>query len=168
MKYYSDITKKTYDTVEALKEAEKKIESLAETKESEVTNKRKEAAKAVEKVFADASALRKENGKKRDALDEKSRGITKKYDEQIRKLELDREKELEAMDDEYRTLDKADKKAMEQAYEELRKFCKEYGAYHYSVNTGDSDLFPMLMGFGQMERAQNALSNMFNSIFNLF
>ena len=41
--------------MEALKEAEKKIESLAETKESEVTNKRKEAAQIYAQVLRDGS-----------------------------------------------------------------------------------------------------------------
>lgn len=168
MKYYSEITKEVYDTEEALKKAEQHIEDQVEKKENAVVNERKEAAKVVEKAFAEASAKRKENSAKREELDEKSIAIDKKYDAEAKKIEEAREKELDAIGVEYRALDKSDKECIEQAYEELRKFCKKYGAYHYSVDAAGADLFPMLMGFGQMEKAQSMFSNMFNSMFNLF
>lgn len=168
MKFYSDITKKLYDNEEALKEAEQKIQTQLEKKETGLVNERKEAAKLVEKAFADASAQRKENNTKREALDAKSREINKKYDVEIKKIEEQKEAEFETLEDEYRALEKSDKEILEQAYEELRKFCKKYGAYHYSVDAAGADLFPMLMGFGQMEKARNIFSDIFGNMFNLF
>lgn len=168
MKYYSEITKEVYDTEEALKKAEQHIENQVEKKENAVVNERKEAAKVVEKAFADAAAKRKENSAKREELDKKNREIDRKYEAEFSKLERAQREEQDALGDEYALLDKSDKQCVEQAYEELRKFCKKYGAYHYSVDAAGADLFPMLMGFGQMEKAQSMFSNMFNSIFNLF
>lgn len=51
MKYYSDITKKVYDTISDLEAAEKEV--------SEKTNARKEDAAKVEAAFNEMSAARK-------------------------------------------------------------------------------------------------------------
>ena len=182
MKYYSEITKKNYDTVEALEEAEAKTKTQAENKlvekEAAVTE-RKAAAKIVEDAFTHASQIRKDNSAKRDILDEELKSIDKKYDTKFLELKKEydakdlelskqREEEYETMDKKFKELDKADKEALDKAYDELRAFCKKYGTYHYSVDTAGAELFPLLMGFGQVEKAQNIFQNMFNSMFNLW
>ena len=169
MKYYSEITKKTYDTVEALQDAETKIKNQMEAKMPSVpeNNERKEAANAVEAAFAAASKQRKENAKKREELDDKCMAFNRKYDEEIAKIEKARQAEEDEVANEFRKLDKLDEEVLEEAYKQLRAFCKKYGTYHYSVDA-DGDLFPMLMGFGRIESAQNVFKDMFNSMFNLW
>lgn len=186
MKYYSEITKKNYDTVEALEEAEAKIKTQADKKlaaekddKNVVNTERKEAAQVVEKAFALASQVKKDNSAKRDELDKQNREIDKKYraknielqkeyDAKIEALTQEQEAEEEKLGEAYDALDKADEEALEKAYAELSAFCKKYGAYHYSVDTAGAELFPMLMGFGRIEKAQNLFQSMFDSMFNLW
>ena len=61
-------------------------------------------------------------------------------------------------------LDKGEESAIEEAYAKLRDFCKKYGTYHYSVNANDSNIFPMLMSFGQAEK----MSRLFDELFRHF
>ena len=74
MKYYSELTNEKYDTVEALNAAEANIKTQFETKMTQkeskdvAANERKQAAQAVEKAFAQASQIRKDNSAKRDLL----------------------------------------------------------------------------------------------------
>lgn len=184
MKYYSDVTKEKYDTVEALEKAEAEAQAkavqTADKQPKEVAlSERKEAAKRVEKAFAVASQKRKENANKREELEDKIAAIEEKYDEKYRTcqkefdaqcevLELKRREETAVINKECKELEKADKAILEEAYAELRAFCKKYGTYHYSVDAAGAELFPMLMGFGQVEKAQNAFRDIFGSIFNLF
>lgn len=56
MKYYSEKTKKLYDTTEEVVNAEKELEA-AEQKKQELVAKRKERAKEVEDAFAAANEL---------------------------------------------------------------------------------------------------------------
>lgn len=185
MKYYSELTNEKYDTVEELNAAEAKIKTQFETKTAQkeskdvVTNERKQAAQAVEKAFAHASQIRKDNSTKRDEIDEEMRKIDKKYDAKFLAIQKEydrqneetskaRDDESEALEKKYKELDKSDKEALDAAYAELRAFCKKYGAYHYSVDTAGAELFPMLMGFGQIEKAQNAFRDIFSSVFNLW
>lgn len=183
MKYYSEILKKNYDTVEALEKAEAeaktKDESAVVKNTSGEISDRKSAAKIVEDAFAHASQVRKDNSAKRDALNEELKAIDKKYDAKFlelqkeyetknRELSQARDKECEAMDKKFKELDKSDKDILNGAYDKLREFCKKYGAYHYSVDAAGSDLFPMLLGFGQIEKTADLFKNMFNSMFNLW
>lgn len=165
MKFYSDITKKLYESESDLNQDEKNHQVEIENKKTEAVNERKEAAKLVEKAFESVAAYRKEANAKRDALEEKSKELNKKYDAKIHEIEVAREKDFEGIEEELRNLDKDERQKVEEAYTELRKFCKQYGAYHYSVDAGGADLFPMLMGFGQLERAQNIFSDMLNLFF---
>ena len=179
MKFYSEITKQNYDTVEALQEAEKQVQNQAVDKQTATVSDRKEAAKVVEKAFANASAKRKENAVKKEELDKKLREIDKKYRLEAAKLENEyrekseelnkaTEEKREAVEGQYREIEKLDKEALNEAYEELRKFCKKYGTYHYSVDAAGAELFPLLMGFGQIEKTQSVFASLLNSAFNLF
>ena len=56
MKFYSEKTKKIYDTEEALVSAEKELET-AEAKKKELLDKRKERAQEVEQAFEKANKL---------------------------------------------------------------------------------------------------------------
>lgn len=58
MKYYSELTKKVYDTPELLEEAEKVVLEANKEKEKKLAE-RAERAKAVENAFAEAQAARK-------------------------------------------------------------------------------------------------------------
>ena len=178
MKYFSEILNQTFDTAEACEAAEKKSQeeqaaketesSVIEVKENKVSVDRKDAAQKVEKAFAEASKMRKDNAAKRDELKEKAAEINRKYDEQIAQLESERKKEYNEVLAQYRMLDKEDRQNLEVAYDELRKFCKKYGTYHYSVNAEGADLFPMLFGFGRMEKMNDVFNGLFDNFFNLF
>ena len=181
MKYYSEILKKNFDTAEACEEAEAKIQNQFVKKEAEkavtennsissnsISVYRKEAAAKVEEAFAKASQIRKSNKDKRALICEELTKINDKYNEQIKAIEEERKKEKRELELQYKDLDKEDRQSLEEAYEILRDFCKKYGAYHYSVNAEGADLFPMLLGFGQMEKANNMFNSMFGDFFNLF
>lgn len=58
MKYYSEVTKKVYDTPELLEEAEKVVLEANKEKERKLAE-RAERAKAVENAFAEAQEARK-------------------------------------------------------------------------------------------------------------
>ena len=79
-------------------------------------------------------------------------------------LEEQQRQEMVAIEEQHKELNKGEEKAIEEAYAKLREFCKEFGAYHYSVNTNDSNIFPMLMGFGQAEK----MSHLFDELFRNF
>ena len=171
MKYYSEILKKNFDTAEACEEAEAKIQNQLAKKEAEkavAENNRKEAATKVEEAFAKASQIRKSNKDKRTLIYEELTKINNKYNEQIKAIEENRKKEKQELELQYKDLDKEDRQSLEEAYGILRDFCKKYGTYHYSVNAEGADLFPMLLGFGQVEKVNNMFDSMFGDFFNLF
>ena len=171
MKYYSEILKKNFYTAEACEEAEAKIQNQLAKKEAEkavAENNRKEAATKVEEAFAKASQIRKSNKDKRALIYEELTKINNKYNEQIKAIEEDRKKEKQELELQYKDLDKEDRQSLEEAYGILRDFCKKYGTYHYSVNAEGADLFPMLLGFGQVEKVNNMFDSMFGDFFNLF
>lgn len=58
MKYYSELTKKVYDTPELLEEAEKVVLEANKEKEKKLAE-RAERAKAVENAFVEVKAARK-------------------------------------------------------------------------------------------------------------
>lgn len=172
MKYYSEITKKTYETVEELQKEEASIKEKLEAKASEQpqeptaqsASERKEAAKRVEFAFENVSKLKKANESIRDDIDKKVRDLELKYQKLHMELEEQQRQEMIEIEEQYKELDKGEEKAVEEAYAQLREFCKEFGAYHYSVNANDSNIFPMLMGFGQAEK----MSRLFGEIFRNF
>lgn len=172
MKYYSEITKKTYETVEELQKEEASIKEKLEAKASEQpqeptaqsASERKEAAKRVEFAFENVSKLKKANESIREGMDKKVRDLELKYQKLHMELEEQQTQEMIAIEEQYKELDSSEEKAVEEAYAKLREFCKEYGAYHYSVNAGDSNIFPMLMGFGQVEK----MSHLFGELFRNF
>lgn len=172
MKYYSEITKKTYETVEELQKEEASIKEKLEAKASEQpqeptaqsASERKEAAKRVEFAFENVSKLKKANESIRDDIDKKVRDLELKYQKLHMELEEQQRQEMIEIEEQYKELDKGEEKAIEEAYAQLREFCKEFGAYHYSVNANDSNIFPMLMGFGQAEK----MSRLFGEIFRNF
>ena len=77
MKYYSEITKKTYETVEELQKEEASTKGKLEAKASEQpqepiaqsASERKEAAKKVELAFENVSKLKKANESIREEID---------------------------------------------------------------------------------------------------
>ena len=195
MKFYSDITEKMYETKEELEKAESEAAVQAQaqtpvTKESKAVSERKMAADKVSKVFADVSAARKVSAEKRKELGIQQEALDKKYKDRQREIAQQYEKEKRTLDDTYSTkaaaieseyeaesqklgkalikLDEEDKKGLNAAYKELFDFNKKYGKYHYSVDSEGAELFPLLFGFGQIERTGNVLESLFNSFFNLF
>ena len=172
MKYYSEITKKTYETVEELQKEEASIKEKLEAKASEQpqeptvqsASERKEAAKKVEFAFENVSKLKKANESIREGIDKRVRDLELKYQKLHMELEEQQRQEMIAIEEQHKELDKGEEKAIEEAYAKLREFCKEFGAYHYSVNANDSNIFPMLMGFGQVEK----MSHLFGEFFRNF
>lgn len=171
MKYYSEITKKTYETVEELQKEESSIKEKLEAKASEQpqeptaqsASERKEAAKKVEFAFENVSKLKKANESIREEIDKKVNDLELKYQKLHMELKDQQRQEMIAIEEQYKELDKVEKKAVEEAYAKLREFCKEFGAYHYSVNANDSNIFPMLMGFGQVEKMSHLFSELFRN-----
>ena len=175
MKYFSEITKKTYDTIEELQTEEASIKEQMtakveeKTKETEqvpvstAASERKEAAKKVELAFENVSKLKKNNSSIRDSLEQKIQEIELKY--QKLHMEVEENQRIEMLDVEKRIkeIDRAEDEAVEMAYAELREFCKKHGSYHYSVNAGDSNIFPMLMGFGQIEKMNSLFTELFRN-----
>ena len=174
MKYFSEITKKTYDTIEELQAEETSIKEQMAAKVgkpeepeqapiSTAASERKEAAKKVEFAFENVSKLKKANSSIRDSLDQKAQEIDLKY--QKLHMELDENQRIEMVDIEkqFKEIDRGENDAVERAYAELREFCKKYGTYHYSVNAGDSNIFPMLMGFGQIEKMSSLFTELFRN-----
>lgn len=172
MKYYSEITKKTYETVEELQKEEASTKGKLEAKASEQpqepiaqsASERKEAAKKVELAFENVSKLKKANESIREEIDKKVNDLERKYQKLHMDLEEQQRQEMVAIEEQHKELNKGEEKAIEEAYAKLREFCKEFGAYHYSVNTNDSNIFPMLMGFGQAEK----ISRLFDELFRNF
>ena len=171
MKYYSEITKKTYETVEELQKEETSIKEKLEAKASEQpqepiaqsASERKEAAKRVEFAFENVSKLKKANESIREEIDKKVRDLEFKYQKLHMELEEQQRQEMISIEEEYKSLDSCEAEAVEEAYAKLREFCKEFGAYHYSVNANDSNIFPMLMGFGQAEKMSRLFSELFRN-----
>lgn len=172
MKYYSEITKKTYETVEELQKEEASIKGKLEAKASgqpqeqtvQSASERKEAAKQVELAFENVSKLKKANESIREEIDKKVNDLEHKYQKLHMELEEQQRQEMTEIEEQHKELNKGEEKAIEEAYAKLREFCKEFGAYHYSVNTNDSNIFPMLMGFGQAEK----ISRLFDELFRNF
>lgn len=141
----------------------KASEQLQESTAQSVSE-RKEAAKQVELAFENVSKLKKTNESIREEIDKKVRDLELRYQKLHMDLEEQQRQKMAAIEDQYKKLDKGEEEAVEEAYAKLRAFCKEFGAYHYSVNANDSNIFPMLMGFGQVEK----MSHLFGELFRNF
>lgn len=82
MKYYSDITKEKYDTVEALEADEKKFEAERQERRERLKKKAEEERKAEEvrkAKEAEICTIAKEVADKRELLREKLNNYTKEY-----------------------------------------------------------------------------------------
>ena len=175
MKYFSEITKKTYDTIEELQaeetsikeqmtaKVEGKIEETEQAPISTAASERKEAAKRVEFAFENVSKLKKANSSIRDSLEQKIQEIELKYQKLHMELEEGQRNEMFDIEKQFKEIDRGENEAVERAYSELREFCKKHGSYHYSVNAGDSNIFPMLMGFGQIEKMNGLFTELFRN-----
>lgn len=166
MKYFSEITNKTYDTEEELVAAEKSFEK--QKKENNLENDgRKLAAQKVDEALNKVAQVRAENKTKEDAINEKLDQISEKYRQlfkeveekyraEERELEEKQRSEEKELHEELKKNDKQLSDTLTAARKEMSEFCKKYGAYHYSVNAKNSDIFPFLWGIRQTERFQNA------------
>ena len=120
MKYYSEITKKTYETVEELQKEEDSIKEKLEAKASEQpqepttqsASERKEAAKKVEFAFENVSKLKKANASIREGIDKKVRELEFKYQKLHMELEEQQRQEMIAIEEQYKELDNGEEKAL--------------------------------------------------------
>lgn len=187
IKYYSDVTEKFYNTPEELKEAEAKVANAVETKteepktkevqttESKAVSERKVAADKVQQAFANASLLRKNNNEKIAKKREEENKLAAEQNAEVQKLWKEYETKREEIEKGYiekrkailreiAAIEKENKDSLNEAYKTLLDFNRKHGKYHYSVDSEGADLFPLLFGFGQMER----FGSLFDSFFNLF
>ena len=123
MKFYSDMTKKLYESEEELKTAEKEV-SDAEAKKAEASKAKKEDALKVEEAFKANNAARREYNAKvlaaRKAYNEAVAAAKKAFDA--------------AVSDASNVKDAAEKH-----YDKmLKEFTKKYTSYHLSLKDGDN------------------------------
>ena len=123
MKFYSDMTKKLYESEEELKTAEKEVAD-AEAKKAEASKAKKEDALKVEEAFKANNAARREYNAKvlaaRKAYNEAVTAAKKAFDA--------------AVSDASNAKDAAEK-----YYDKmLKEFTKKYTSYHLSLKDGDN------------------------------
>ena len=123
MKFYSDMTKKLYESEEELKTAEKEVAD-AEAKKVEASKAKKEDALKVEEAFKANNAARREYNAKvlaaRKAYNEAVAAAKKAFDA--------------AVSDASNVKDAAEKH-----YDKmLKEFTKKYTSYHLSLKDGDN------------------------------
>ena len=123
MKFYSDMTKKLYESEEELKTAEKEVAD-AEAKKVEASKAKKEDALKVEEAFKANNAARREYNAKvlaaRKAYNEAVTAAKKAFDA--------------AVSDASNAKDAAEKH-----YDQmLKEFTKKYTSYHLSLKDGDN------------------------------
>ena len=123
MKFYSDMTKKLYESEEELKTAEKEVAD-AEAKKVEASKAKKEDALKVEEAFKANNAARREYNAKvlaaRKAYNEAVTAAKKAFDA--------------AVSDASNAKDAAEKH-----YDKmLKEFTKKYTSYHLSLKDGDN------------------------------
>jgi predicted nucleic acid-binding Zn-ribbon protein len=122
MKFYSELTKKLYETQEEVIAAELAVKE-AEAKKADATKKKKADAEKVEVAFKALNAARK-------TYRENTAALTKKYSEEIAAL---KKAFAEQREKEEATLAKA-----ETAYSAaLKEFTDKYETYHLSLKDGD-------------------------------
>ena len=123
MKFYSDMTKKLYESEEELKTAEKEVAD-AEAKKVEASKAKKEDALKVEEAFKANNAARREYNAKvlaaRKAYNEAVTAAKKAFDA--------------AVSDASNVKDAAEKH-----YDKmLKEFTEKYTSYHLSLKDGDN------------------------------
>lgn len=123
MKFYSEMTKKLYESEEELKTAEKEVAD-AEAKKTEASKAKKEDALKVEEAFKANNAARREYNAKvlaaRKAYNEAVTAAKKAFDA--------------AVSDASNVKDAAEKH-----YDKmLKEFTKKYTSYHLSLKDGDN------------------------------
>ena len=178
MKYYSELTREIYDTPEQLKEAEGKIkkqfdkkvlsETATDKNKPAVDVERKAAAQKVEEAFAKVMELKESHKAQEDEYAKELEAIEEKYYKLHRELEDKENEETKAVKQKINALDKELAEQAAAARKQLTEFCKKYGAYHYSVNTKNADIFPMLQILRGVEHTGNILDNMFGNFWGLF
>ena len=121
MKYYSEITKRKYDTVEELESAEAEYEKAKAEKEEAFMQRKKEREEALEQRRLDRAKAAKDLeiilGRVSDA----------------RKKVNEARQELLQVEKEYQ--------------EALRAFCSKYGAYHTTIREPLSSIFDLFWDF---------------------
>ena len=123
MKFYSDMTKKLYESEEELKTAEKEVTD-AEAKKAEASKAKKEDALKVEEAFKANNAARREYNAKvlaaRKAYNEAVTAAKKAFDAAVSDAS-------------------SAKDAAEKYYDKmLKEFTKKYTSYHLSLKDGDN------------------------------
>lgn len=145
MKFYSEVTKKLYESEEELKTAEKEVAD-AEAKKAEAAKAKKEDAALVEDSFKARNAARREYNTKvvaaRKAYTEVITNAKKAFDE--------------AVADATKVKDTA-----EQAFDTaLKEFNKKHDSYHMTLRDGDNVMTISTQG----ENSTDTLNKEYNSV----
>ena len=139
MKYFSEITKKTYDTIEELQAEETSIneqmaakveEKSKKTEEAPIStavSERKEAAKKVEFAFENVSKLKKANSSIRDSLEQKVQEIDLKYQKLHTELEESQRVEMLDIEKQFKEIDRGENEAVEKAMKNLKESLNKNG-----------------------------------------
>ena len=123
MKYYSELTKKLYETEEAAKEAERELEAT-KAKNAELAKAKKQEASKVEDAFKARNAARREyNTKLVEAR--------KIYNDAIIAAK-------KAFNETLTTATDAKDKAEEAYNTALKEFTAKYESYHMTLKDGDN------------------------------
>ena len=145
MKFYSEVTKKLYESEEELKTAEKEVAD-AEAKKAEAAKAKKEDAALVEDSFKARNAARREYNTKvvaaRKAYNETIAAAKKAFNE--------------AVADATKVKDTA-----EQAFDTaLKEFNKKHDSYHMTLRDGDNVMTISTQG----ENSTDTLNKEYNSV----
>lgn len=153
MKYYSELLKKTFDTVEDCEKAEAEENTrLAEVekKETALANEKKQYAVQIEEAennlnaaYDELASRKKQVQALRDEYRKKVNDLRKELEEEIATLLVPAQEEV----------DKAEQKKLEA----LQKFTEKYGAYK-KVYTGNRAL-------EEYHRMHRTLDSLFNNLF---
>lgn len=153
MKYYSELLKKTFDTVEDCEKAEAEENTrLAEVekKETALANEKKQYAAAIDDAEAAVNAAYDElsNAKKR------VQEMREEYRKKVRELQKSLEDDIaDVLTPAQEKVDNAEQKKLEA----LQKFTEKYGAYK-KVYTGNKAL-------EEYHRMHRTLDSLFNNLF---
>ena len=147
MKFYSEVTKKLYETEEELNKAENAVKE-AEAKKAEAAKNKKEEAKVVEDTFKARNAARIEYNTKvvaaRKAYNETLAAAKKAFNE--------------AVADATKVKDTA-----EQAFDTaLKEFNKKHDSYHMTLRDGDNVM--TISTQGDNSNSVDMLNKEYNSV----
>ena len=142
MRYLSDVTGKSYDTVEELEKAEAVVKKEKEEKEAKLANiskEKKEAAMVVEK----AESHLDEAYKNLETAEAKVKDLLREYNKKVEEILCPAEEEV--------------KKAQAERYDAIRDFNKRFGAFT-TTYTGAK-------AAEEMNRAMKAFNTIFDHFF---